>query len=94
VEWDELVGKSVLVGLTYVDANDQLIRQEQTHGLIVEADESNVTVRPVGSLEEFSVPPDLEAFEPAAGDDYTLRGTGEVVTNPDLLASWTIQEAT
>lgn len=94
VEWDELVGKSILVGLTYVDADDQLIRQEQKHGLIVEADESNVTVRLVGSLEEFSVPPDLEAFEPAAEGEYTLRGTGEVVTDPDLLASWTIQEAT
>jgi hypothetical protein len=85
-----MVGKYVLVGLTYVDGDEQLICQEQKHGLIVEANESNVTVRPAGSLEEFSLPPDLEPFQPAPEGDYTLRATGEVITDPDLLATWTI----
>jgi hypothetical protein len=91
VEWDEVVGKYILVGLTYVDGDDQVIRQEQKHGLVVEANDSNVTVRPGGSLEEFSLPPDLEAFELAGEGEYTLRGTGEVITDPDLVATWTIR---
>jgi hypothetical protein len=91
VEWDEVVGKYILVGLTYVDGDDQVIRQEQKHGLIVEANDSNVTVRPGGSLEEFSLPPDIETFELAGEGEYTLRGTGEVITDPDLVATWTIR---
>jgi hypothetical protein len=86
-----MVGKHVLVGLTYVDEHEELIRKEQKHGVIVEANESSVWVRAVASDEEFSLPPDLEAFEPAPEGKYTLRGSGEVVNDPDLLVSWTIR---
>jgi len=90
VEWDDIVGKYVLIGLTYVDADGQVIRQEQEHGRIIEANENDVTVRLAGSNEETWLPPDLDAFEIAAEGEYTLRGTGEVISNPDLLGSWSI----
>ena len=94
-EWDEhwaatLVGKHALVGLTFVDADGIVSRQVQIHGRITAVDETVVTMRLHGSDEEFTLPPILEAFEPAQSGEYTLRTTGEVVVNPDLLATFEI----
>jgi hypothetical protein len=84
------IGKHALVGLTFVNADGTLRKQVQVHGRITAVDESVITMRLHGSDEEFTLPPDLESFEPAEPGEYRLRTTGEVVVNPDLLASWTI----
>jgi RNase P/RNase MRP subunit p29 len=85
-----LVGKHALIGLTYVDADGTVRRQVQIHGRITAVDETKVTMRLHGSDQEFTLPPDLAIFEPAQPGEYRLRSTGEVVVDPDLLASWTI----
>jgi RNase P/RNase MRP subunit p29 len=94
-DWDEhlaatLVGKHALVGLTYVDADGTVRRQIQIHGRITAVDETLVTMRLHGSEEEFTLPPILEAFEPAEPGEYRLRSTGEVVVDPDVLAKFRI----
>jgi hypothetical protein len=94
-DWDEhraaeLVGKHALVGLTYVDADGTVRRQVQIHGRITAVDETIVTIRLYGSDQEFTLPPILEAFEPAEPGEYRLRGSGEVVVDPDLLAKFKI----
>jgi hypothetical protein len=88
--WYELVGKHVLVGLTYLDNDGSLIEQKQRHGVIVSADDEGVCVRVAESEEELWLPPDLESFQEADEGDYRLRETGEVVSDPDLLVSYTI----
>jgi hypothetical protein len=89
-EWEEIIGKRVLVGLTYLDNEGAVIEQRQRHGVVVRADDEGVHVRAAESDEEFTLPPDLESFEEAEEGEYRLRQTGEVVINPDLLAVWTI----
>jgi hypothetical protein len=94
-DWDEqqaatLVGKHVLVGLTYVNADGTVRKQAQVHGRITAVDETMVTVRLHDSEEDFTLPPIWEAFEPAEPGEYRLRSTGEVVVDPDLLASFSI----
>src|SRR5215210_6328706 len=94
-DWDEhqaatLVGKHALVGLTYVNADGTVRRQVQVHGRITAVDETMVTMSLAGSGEVFTLPPALAAFEPAPPGEYSLRSTGEVVVDPDLLASFTI----
>jgi hypothetical protein len=89
--WDEIVGKRVLVGMTYVDNNGDLIEQKQRHGVIVSADEEGVYVRPPDTEEQFWLPPHLESFQDAEDGDYRLRETGEIVSDPDLLATFTIR---
>ena len=85
-----LIGKHALVGLTYLNADGTLREQVQLHGRITAVDETMITMRLHGSDEEFTLPPDFRRFEPAQPGEYRLRTTGEVVVNPDLLASWTI----
>ena len=85
-----LLGKNVLIGLSYYDHNEELLEQIQLHGHIIGIDDTVVTVKLSGSGEEITFPPDLSAFREASPGDYTLRSTGEVVTNPDFLAQWSI----
>lgn len=89
---DEILGKTVLVGLTYVTADGRVREQQQLHGVVVSADEEQGVEIRQSSGEIFTLPPALDSFEPADPGEYTLRSTGEVVTDPDLLCSWTITE--
>ncbi len=88
----ELVGKLVLVGITYQDRRGEVTRQEQIFGTVVSADaRRGVLVSLQGSRvgETKWLPPSTHAFEPAPKGEYRLRSTGEVVVNPDFLAQWT-----
>jgi hypothetical protein len=84
----DLVGLDVLVGLTYFDAEGQILRQEQFHGPVEEADRSTTWVRPSDGRDRRWVPTDPAAFRPAPGGTYRLRSNGRVVTDPCLLTSW------
>jgi hypothetical protein len=89
------VGKHILVGLTYLDHNEQLIEQIQYHGRIVRInDHDGIVIKVNGTDEERALPPALESIEVAKEGEYTLRSTGEVIINPDLTTSWTsVKEA-
>jgi len=82
-------GKRLLVGVTYEDHAGAVIRQEQFHGLIVEADENEIVIERNDTGERQSLPPELMKAPPG---EYRLRTTGEVVVDPDYLAQWTMQE--
>ena len=90
-DWDEIIGKRVLVGMTYVDNDGEPIEQRQKHGVVVRADDEGVYVRQSGSGEEFWLPPHRASFQEAEKGEYQLRETREVVVDPDLLATWTIR---
>ena len=85
-----LVGKSVLVGLTYIDANGDVDEVVQFFGQITSFDEEMVTIAR-DSGEDFTLPPAIEAFEEAEPGEYSLRSTGEVIVDPDLISTWTIR---
>jgi hypothetical protein len=82
----ELVGKTVLVGVTYLDAQENVIEQRQWHGRI----------RSIGKLIEVQVhesneirtlPPMLQIAEPG---EYHLASTGEVVSHPHFVTTWEV----
>jgi hypothetical protein len=85
-----LVGKHVLVGMTYLHHDGTLDRQEQVHGFVTRADEQSVVIERWGGGDETTLPPDTRPFQPAPPGEYRLRSTGEVVVDPDYLASWTV----
>jgi hypothetical protein len=87
-----LIGKHVIIGLTYYDHNETLLEQVQLHGDIVRFDEEGAVINLSGTGEEFTLPPDPSAFVEAAPGEYRLRSTGERVVNPDLTTSWTIEK--
>jgi hypothetical protein len=91
-EW--LLGKYVLIGVTdYASDGKTVLSQEQYHGRIVAADEKvgvKIECEGVWAGKTMNLPPDLRSFQLARPGEYRLRSTGEVVTNPDLVATWSV----
>lgn len=85
-----IIGKRLLVGVTHFDRNDEITHIEQFHGEIVRASLHEGIILRLSSGEERWVPPDLSYLEPATAGLYTLKGTGEVVANPDFLSTWNV----
>ena len=92
VSLDELIGKVLLVGITYYTHDNEFIEQKQFYGTVTEANEKIVRVVQKDGT-EFTLPPDLSSTKRARPGEYRLRSTGEVVVNPDFLASWNLNRA-
>lgn len=85
------IGKHLLIGVTYLDHEGNFVEQKQFHGEITRIDDQEgIVINLSGSGDEYKLPPDLNALQEAPEGEYRLRSTGEVVTNPDFLTSWTI----
>ncbi len=86
---ETLIGKTVLIGITRLDHDGELIEQRQHVGTFASMD-GMIHVTLAGG-EEFTLPPDLSAFRKAQPGIYRLRSTGEEIENPDFVASWTVR---
>ena len=95
-EADRLIGKYALVGVTWLRPDGVTVtKQDQYHGRIVAADQdTGIRIDGEGAFagETRHFPPDPTAFVPADPGEYELRSTGEVVKDPDVLATWTVQD--
>jgi hypothetical protein len=87
---NRVIGKRVLVGLTYERHDGTVDHQSQVHGVVTRADEETIAIALSGTGEVFPLPPDLRSFQVARPGEYRLRSTGEVVVDPDFIANWTI----
>ncbi len=89
---EKYIGKTVLVGLTYVDEDDKEKDQIQLHGPIVVVSESTIVFTRSDNGEEFSIPFDEDNLEPSDTEFvYELKSTGEAVTGIDYTSLWRIQ---
>ena len=88
------VGKYILIGITYVDAKGTELRQEQIHGVIESVSEGGIRVKLKGANEGQyrSIPSDLRGIRKAKPGRYSLRGTREVIVDPDLVTTWRFTE--
>jgi hypothetical protein len=100
-EWDDafaqrLVGATVLIGLTIVEASGKVDSQIQLYGVVTEATHDIgvvLTLKGEQEGESYTLPPDLRAFHPAAPGSYRLRTTGETIESPDYTTTWTLTKA-
>lgn len=86
---EKLIGKTILVGMTFYDKNDEFVERKQSWGEIVAVNENTIFIKQKNE-EEFSIPNDPSAIEPANPGTYRLHKTGEVVENPDYLSTWNV----
>ena len=89
---DALVGKYILLGVTYLDHSGTLLEQVQYHGIIQSASPEGllISLRSQRDGETWTMPPVLDAITPAKPGQYNLRSSGEVVEDPDLLSTWSV----
>lgn len=85
----ELIGKHLLVGITYLRSSGDLIEQRPFHGIVESAGVKGIQIR-LAHGSDFRLPPDVRSVEPAPPGTYRLRSTGEEVEDPNYLCSWTI----
>lgn len=89
---DTYVGKYILIGVTYLDHEGQLLEQIQMHGTVVSVSPDGIAIA-LGGLrtgESWVMPPVLDSISPANPGIYNLRSTGEIIEDPDLLATWSV----
>jgi hypothetical protein len=88
------IGKHLLVGITYLDHKGNFIEQKQFHGNIVRINEpEGIVIKLHDSDQEYKLPPDLNALQAAPKGEYRLRSTGEIIFDPDLLTTWTLNKS-
>ena len=85
-----LKGKVFLIGLTFIDEDEKLVEQYQTSGTVVELTENGFLKfnRNDGSV--FQLPYDKKAINEAAKGEYKEKATGNIITDPDYITTWTI----
>ncbi len=106
---DEILNRSLLVGLTYLQENREISKQVQIFGRIVEVRPSDWRLKTIAlqaiDNQRWSLPLDfpraidnqtcylplhIPSLKLAPRGVYILASSGEKVTDPDLVAIWTI----
>ena len=85
-----LIGKRFLVGLTHRSHSEEILGYEQFHGEIIRASRDGGIIVLLHNSEERWLPPDLSRIETAGPGEYRLKSTGEIVKDPDYVATWTV----
>jgi hypothetical protein len=87
----QLVGATLLVGLTELKHDGSLVRRRQVFGVVTVADRTHgICLREHTADVDYWLPPDTRRITPAEPGEYRNRSTGEVVIDPDFLGSWDI----
>ncbi len=89
ITFEELIGKVMLVGLTYLDKDGECTEQKQVWGTVDRFEDVGINLT-LSTGEDFWIPPDLNPIKRAKPGKYTLHSTGEIVFDPDFTATWSI----
>ena len=87
---ETILGKRILVGLTYLDREGKVREQLQLYGPVNAVSETTLRFERSDGEGEFSIPFDGELEVSDEEDIYTLKSTGEEVTGVCYIASFTI----
>jgi hypothetical protein len=86
----ELLGKTLLIGVTYESHTGDIIERKQAFGPITEISrKGGIVIRDQISGATFALPPDLQQLHQAPKGSYTLKPSGLVITDPDYTSQWT-----
>ncbi len=85
----ELIGKTVLVGITHIDEKGKYLGNSQYFGTIIKANtKEGVVVARYGVKDFTHLPPFPEQYIPAKKGIYTLKSNGMKVKDPDYTCTW------
>ena len=86
----DLIGCTLLVGVTYFGADGELVRREQFWGVVESCDPATGIFLKQGGGDVRWLPPLTVAIEAADPGEYRLKETGEVVVDPDFIATFSV----
>jgi hypothetical protein len=87
-----MIGKVVVVGITFTDENNDVEEFRQVAGTVTEVSEKRILLRKLGTGGDFGLPPwPMDAFEKAIPGTYKLvKGNVASVTDPDFTNAFEI----
>jgi hypothetical protein len=88
---NSIEGKIVLIGLSFINTEGELIERYQTHGFIEGLTELGILriIQPDNTT--FQIPYDHDTFNKAEPGDYRARATGIIIKDPDFIISWEVE---
>ena len=89
IKLEDLLGKTILIGLTYYTEEKEFVEQKQIWGTVIKSSEEGILVH-LSNGEYYDLPPNLTSTQVATPGEYRLRSTGEIVVNPDYLTTWNV----
>ena len=90
VKKQDFIGKSILVGLSWVDYEDNFLAQQSVFGRITRIAD-NMLYIDSGEDEEFTIPFDAEHIEKSDPElIYNLHNPQKTITGVDFTSEWTI----
>jgi len=101
---DDLLNKTCLIGLSYFDTDNSLMKQQQFAGTVVSTDADNgISIETVAeqsattdtiasdkNTRVFVIPPLLTSWFEAPAGEYKNAAGELLITNPDFLVTWDI----
>lgn len=85
-----LVGRRLLVGITFRDPSGVVLESDQFCGVVLEVGDGVVVVDR-GTAEPAVLPAEVAAYEVAPPGRYVMAGSGEAIVDPDFLTVWDVQ---
>lgn len=86
----EYIGKTILIGVTYLDHEKNPIGQQQWFGTILTfSNKEGIKIKLEDSDKPCGLPPDPRGIRKAKPGIYRLRSSRKEIVNPDYLATWT-----
>lgn len=90
--WDEaiasaLIGHTLLVGLTYVRKDDEIVERKQVFGTVLSCHPTRgIAIKQHKNGGDFIIAPVLDAIEPGVEGIYQMTDEDEEVKDPDFTA--------
>jgi hypothetical protein len=89
VDLAEMIRKKLLVGVTYLGANNLPQHSIEFAGIVTAVDPL-VTIESGGG-DPFARRPEPDASNRAQPGEYRLRSDGTIVVDPDFITTWTVK---
>ena len=89
---NEIQSKSVVLGLSYFDVNNQLLKQKQLMGHVINVGEEDSITLELADNKHFILPGDLSPWFIAPKGRYYNQEFGVDIENPDYLVTWDVYQ--
>jgi hypothetical protein len=89
----KLIGKTVIVGISYYDENGKFLDQKQFHGQIIGvSSEAGIRYIDKETNDEHVLPLRVDAIFPAPKGCYREYTTHKIINDPDFISLWHVQK--
>jgi len=90
ISHNALIGKLVIIGISFFDSNDDLIDTFQTHGIVEKSDNHELLRIRKKDNGIFQLPFDPDTIQEAPSGKYSEKHSSTIITNPDYMILWSI----